>query len=69
MIIDPENNKHIIADDGKVFQRIEDKMIYGEEIFLGYTYYINGQKLDTPHEDKPEDFEEIDKPKDYEDNE
>ena len=63
MTIDPKNSKHIIADEGKVFQRIEDKMIYGEEIYLGYSYYIGGVKLDVPHEDKLEDFEEIDAPK------
>lgn len=32
MKIDPNNSKHIIADEGKVFQRIESKEIYGEEI-------------------------------------
>lgn len=59
MIID---NNHIIADEGKVFRRIDDNRIYGTEIYLGYSYYINGVKLDEPHLDTPEDFEEIDDP-------
>lgn len=62
MTIDPKDSKHIIADEGKVFQRIADEMIYGEEIYLGYSYYIGGVLLTTPHEDKYEDFQEIDKP-------
>jgi hypothetical protein len=50
----------ITAQEGKVFRRKEDGMIYGKEISLGYTYYINGKKLKEPHLDAPEDFEEID---------
>lgn len=57
-----QNDNHIIADDGKVFRRIADGTIYGREIYLGYSYYINGVKLDEPHLDTPEDFEEIDDP-------
>ena len=53
-------DNHIIADDGKVFRRIADGTIYGKEIYLGYSYYIGGVKLDEPHLDVPEDFEEID---------
>lgn len=52
----------ITAQEGKVFRRIADGMIYGKEIDLGYSYYIGGVKLDTPHLDIPEDFEEIDEP-------
>lgn len=53
---------HLIADEGKVFRRIESGELYGKEIYLGDTYYIEGVKLDTPHKDVPEDFEEIDEP-------
>ncbi len=60
MTIDKENEKHIIADEGKVLRRIEDGQIYGKEIYLGYSYYINGVKLEKPHLDTIEDFEEID---------
>lgn len=64
MRIDPENSKHIIADNGKVFQRIVSKENYGEEIYLGYSYYIGGVLQTPPHLDTIEDFEEIDKPED-----
>lgn len=52
----------IIAQEGKIFRRKSDGMIFGKEISLGYTYYINGQKLDTPLLELPEHFEEIDEP-------
>jgi hypothetical protein len=35
-------------------------MIYGSDIYLGYSYYIGGELLSEPHLDVPEDFEEID---------
>lgn len=59
MIYDKEI-KVLTADNGKVMRRKVDLMIYGESVSLGYSYYIGGKKLDTPHEDIPEDFEEID---------
>ena len=52
----------IIAQEGKIFRRKSDGMIFGKEISLGYTYYINGQKLDKPLLELPEHFEEIDEP-------
>lgn len=52
----------IVADEGKVFRRISDGKLYGKEISLGYSYYINGIKLVEPHLDIPEDFEQIDDP-------
>lgn len=62
MTVDKNNSKHIIADEGKVFQRKSDGFIFGNEIYLGYTYYIGGKKLDEPHLEVVEDFEEIDAP-------
>lgn len=53
-----EGNK-ITAEEGKVFRRKSDGFIYGNEIYLGYTYYLNGEKLDEPHLEVPEDFEEV----------
>lgn len=50
----------IIAQEGKIFRRKSDGMLFGKEISLGYTYYINGQKLDNPLLELPEHFEEID---------
>lgn len=55
-------NKIIKASEGKVFRRISDGVIFGKEINLGYTYYLNGKKLDKPLLELPEHFEEIDEP-------
>lgn len=49
----------IKAEKGKVFRRIADGTVYGDEIDLGYTYCIGGEVLDEPHLDVPEDFEQI----------
>lgn len=57
---------HIIADEGKVFRRIGTDELFGTDIYLGYSHYINGVRQVPPHLDIPEDFEEIDDP-DYED--
>lgn len=59
MTIDGE---HILADEGKVFRRIGTNDVYGNEMYLGYSYYINGVLQDPPHLDVPTDFEEIDAP-------
>lgn len=59
MIID---GNHMIADEGKVFRRIVSGELFGNEIYLGYSYYIGGVLQDPPHKDVPEDFEEIDDP-------
>jgi len=56
MIID---GNHIIADEGKVFRRIVSGEIFGNEIYLGYSYYIDGVLQDPPHKDVPEDFDEV----------
>lgn len=52
----------IKTETGKVFRRIADGQIYGNEISLGYSYYINRIKLAEPHLDTEEDFEQIDAP-------
>lgn len=57
-------DRYIHADAGKVLRRIGTDEIMGREIFLGYSYYINGILQDPPHYDVPEDFEEIDEPED-----
>ena len=54
------DGNHIIADEGKVFVRKSDGLIFGEEIYLGYTWYVGGEKLDSPKLETPNDFDEID---------
>lgn len=54
---------HMIADEGKTFIRIVSGEDYGNEIFLGYSHYIGGVRQNPPHKDVPEDFEEVDIPK------
>ena len=60
MEIDEITFKTIKAAEGKVLRRISDQMIFGKEITLGYTYYIDGKLLDTPLLELPEHYEEID---------
>ena len=50
----------IKASEGKVFRRISDGFIFGNEINLGYAYYLGGKKLEEPLLELPEHFEEID---------
>lgn len=52
----------ITADEGKVLRRIADQQEFGTEVWLGYTYYIGGVKLDEPLFELPEHYEEIDAP-------
>lgn len=63
MKIETINNVTVItADKGKIFRRKGTNDTLGDELWLGYSYYINGEKLQEPHLDIPEDFEEIDEP-------
>ena len=55
-------NKIIKAQEGKVFRRISDGFIFGNEVSLGYTYYLGGKKLKESLLELPEHFEEIDEP-------
>lgn len=65
MTIDESNQNHLIADSGKVLQRISDEQIFGEEIYLGYTYYLGGKLLPEPLLEFSEHFTEIDTPEEY----
>ena len=62
MKIDTNNQNHILAEEGMVFKRISDGFIYGADIYLGFTYYLGGELLETPLLELPEHFEEIEKP-------
>ena len=56
------DGNHIIADEGKILQRIASGEIVGSELYLGYSHYIGGVRQDPPHLDVPEDFTEVDDP-------
>lgn len=56
----------IIADEGKLLRRISDGWVAGEQVTLGYNYYEGGVGLAAPKLETPEDYEEFDKPADYE---
>lgn len=59
MRTDEKNNKHLIADDGKILVRKSDGFVAGKEFWLGMTYYLNGELLGTPFEELPEHYEEV----------
>ena len=54
-----QEGNRIIAEQGMVFKRKNSNEIYGNEIWLGKSYYIDNVLLDEPHTHVPEDFEEI----------
>lgn len=56
----------IKADEGKLLVRKRDGWIAGEQVSLGYNYYEAGVALSAPRLETPDDYEEIDKPEDYE---
>lgn len=43
----------------KIFKKFSDGLIFDNEIYLGYTYYINSKKLPEPKLEVIEDFEEV----------
>lgn len=53
---------HITADEGKLLRRISDQQLFGNEVYLGYAYYLNGEKLEVPLLELPEHYEETDDP-------
>ena len=57
MIID--GNK-ITADEGKLLLRKADNLLFGKELTLGYTWYINGERVNPPHLEVPEDYRDSD---------
>ncbi len=50
------------ASEGKVLRRTLDNQVFGNEIYLGYVYYLGGVKLAQPMKEIPEFYEEIDDP-------
>lgn len=66
MRIEQITTSRMIADEGKVFRKKSSGFICGPEISLGYDYYDAGAGLAYPDAPKPEDFDEIIIPEDYE---
>lgn len=56
----------IIADEGKILKRKNDGHYYGTEVTLGYNYYEAGVALSQPKLETPDDYEEVDKPENWE---
>lgn len=52
----------ITAKEGFILRRISDKLEMGTKIYLGYTHYLHGKKLDEPLLELPEHYEEIENP-------
>lgn len=66
MRIEQITTTKIIADEGKTFRRKSDGVMAGDVVYLGYDYYDAGVGLAHPYATKPEDFEEIDLPEEWE---
>lgn len=60
MKIDKNNSSLIYADSGKIFKRISDGLVFGNKLYLGYTYYIGNKLLQEPLLELPEHYIEID---------
>lgn len=61
-----ETRTIIKAEEGKLLVRKSDGMVCGDTVHLGYDYYDAGVALSNPRLMKPDDYEEIDMPEDYE---
>lgn len=53
------NNNEIIAEEGKVLIRIADNLVLGKQVYLAYTFKVNGKELDEPKLEVPSDYTEI----------
>lgn len=62
MKIDELNTNHILAEEGMVFKRKSDGLMFGRELWLGYTYYLGGELLQEPLLELPEHYEEVPDP-------
>jgi hypothetical protein len=56
----------MLADEGKVFRKKSSGFIVGDSVSFGYDYYDAGVGLSHPYAPKPEDYDEIEMPEDYE---
>jgi hypothetical protein len=65
MKIEQITTSRMVADEGKVFVRKSDGYIMGDTISLGYDYYDAGLPSLAPHATSVEDYEEIDRPENW----
>ena len=49
----------IYADDNKILRRLVDQQLVGSVYSVGLIYYLDGEKLDEPYQEKFSDFEEL----------
>lgn len=56
----------MLADEGKVFRKKSSGFIVGDSVSFGYDYYDAGVGLAHPYAPKPEDYDEIEMPEEYE---
>lgn len=66
MKIEQTTRTIIKADEDKILVRKSDGHVVGDVVHLGYDYYDAGVALSNPRLMKPSDYEEIDRPDDYE---
>lgn len=66
MTIEQITRTVIKADEGKLLVRKSRGAVVGDTVHLGYDYYDANVALSAPYLATPDDFEEIDKPEDYE---
>lgn len=56
----------IVSEDGNLLKRKSDGWVVGSRYTLGYNYYEAGILLSEPKLETPDDFEEVDKPENWE---
>ena len=61
MRLDQKAITTIHADEGKQLVRKSDGQIAGDSVTLGYNYYEAGIPLSEPHLETPDDYEEVEK--------
>ncbi|MDU1890892.1 MAG: hypothetical protein E6767_09405 [Dysgonomonas sp.] len=46
--------------EGKAWRRKSDGLLIQGEMYLGELRFLNGERLEKPIQEKPEDYEEVD---------
>lgn len=56
------DGRTIAPEDGKILRRKSDGWQVWGRLTLGYTYYLEGKRLEEPLLELPEHYEEVDLP-------